>query len=304
MKLILFKVVKELNVGTATAVELLEEGGFKIDNKPTAIVPVEAYYYLTHRLGVKPTLIQAATKSEKDNEEEITSFQLLREIRKQKVTPKSVFKYFSHKDTSLNSLRDGYLYYSVYSNFNDPFDCNLNLINFKRKKAHYSDTQSKFLLDLDNSGICCFTSVNDSILMWSHYAGDHKGFCLELKYDERKGGISPWDVVYKKKFKTADYHKQKTDSFVHLIYSKADCWKYENELRTFISNIKDDEGRKRPFDKDDLLSVYLGARCSPEFEDEVREILRAVYASKPSLYKAKLSDNEFKLVWEAKTVVP
>jgi hypothetical protein len=299
--LILFKVVKDLNLGMATAVELLEEGGFKIDNKPTAIVPLEAYLYLTNRLGIKPTLLQQVIVPEKEYEEEITSFELLRKIRTQNGIPKSVFKYFSPQDTSLNSLEDSYLYYSVYSNFNDPFDCNLNLINFKRKKAHYSGTRSKFLSELNNTGICCFTSVNDSILMWSHYAGHHKGFCLEFKYDDRKDGINPWEVVYKKKFKTADYHTQKIDSFVHLIYSKSECWAYEKELRTFIPNIKNDEERKRLFDKGDLLSVYLGAKCSQELENKIKVILKAVYASKPQLYKAKLSDNEFKIVWEKRS---
>ena len=32
--------------------------------------------------------------------------------------------------------------------------------------------------------ICSFSAVNDSILMWGHYAQDHKGFCVE--YDLEK----------------------------------------------------------------------------------------------------------------------
>jgi hypothetical protein len=31
----------------------------------------------------------------------------------------------------------------------------------------------------DSLRICCFSEQPDSILMWSHYAQDHKGFCVE-----------------------------------------------------------------------------------------------------------------------------
>ena len=29
-------------------------------------------------------------------------------------------------------------------------------------------------------GLCCLTKTNTNILMWSHYAADHQGYCLEF----------------------------------------------------------------------------------------------------------------------------
>ena len=36
--------------------------------------------------------------------------------------------------------------------------------------------------------VACFSETKESILMWSHYADNHKGFCVE--YDFKELGIS------------------------------------------------------------------------------------------------------------------
>ena len=35
-------------------------------------------------------------------------------------------------------------------------------------------------INLYERGVCCFSEKKDDILMWSHYADGHKGFCLEF----------------------------------------------------------------------------------------------------------------------------
>lgn len=35
-----------------------------------------------------------------------------------------------------------------------------------------------------NTGIYCFTKSEDNILMWSHYANEHKGICLEFDHSD------------------------------------------------------------------------------------------------------------------------
>lgn len=311
--IILFKAAKELNIGIATAVEWLAKGGFIVEDKPTAKLSEEAYQYLLDKAGVKRSIppLELDTKlplnsfsylnfgAPDEDEDGITSFKVLEQIRKRTGIPESVFKYFPMNSYSISSLKEHYLYHSVYTGFNDPFDCNMNLlVSFLRKKASYDGTKYRFLKRFDNTGICCFTTVNDSILMWSHYANHHKGFCLEFKSNNRLEGINPLNVVYKKKLKPADYHSKKDDAFYHLIYSKSDCWSYEHELRTFKSDLQNDNDRKVLFEKEDLLSVYLGVRCSPEDEHEIKTIIRDVYSNKVNFYKAKFANNSFSLVWE------
>src|ERR1035438_7629193 len=33
-----------------------------------------------------------------------------------------------------------------------------------------------------SSGVCCFSELNNNILMWGHYADKHSGFCLRFNY--------------------------------------------------------------------------------------------------------------------------
>lgn len=124
MGIILYKAVKELNIGTATAVEKLAEGGFIIENKPRSKLTEEAYHYLLSKCGIKPPLDQKDISGEKsllplepfspfsfapdEDEDGITSFKVLEHIRRKVGIPKSVFKYFPKNENSLTSLREHY----------------------------------------------------------------------------------------------------------------------------------------------------------------------------------------------------
>ena len=70
----------------------------------------------------------------KINSYSISSKKNIEKIRDLKGIPESVFKYFNLEKHNFDSLREKYLYFSKYSNFNDPFDCSLDLISFSKKK--------------------------------------------------------------------------------------------------------------------------------------------------------------------------
>ena len=103
------------------------------------------------------------------------------------------------------------------TNFNDPFDCNIDLLQFdfsdccdevlleiealnKIIKKRFNNLPKKFVEDrlkkiltipyieseyrqiqlkkIDKSSICCFSLDYMDTTMWSHYADKHKGICL------------------------------------------------------------------------------------------------------------------------------
>ena len=37
---------------------------------------------------------------------------------------------------------------------------------------------------IEDYGIACFTTKNDNTLLWSHYADEHQGICLEFDFYE------------------------------------------------------------------------------------------------------------------------
>ncbi len=93
--------------------------------------------------------------------------------------PEKLYKYYSVNMNSLAALINKYSWYSHPKAFNDPFDANLI----------YGDNLDKlglFSLDGTHTGkfsdirILSLTSNEKNLLMWSHYASSHTGFCIEF----------------------------------------------------------------------------------------------------------------------------
>lgn len=109
------------------------------------------------------------------------------------------------------------LWFSQYSDFNDPFEFqlagHLNLTDseileyyhlikklngtkidtiiegnldafiwsYKKDTQEFTDSYlAPFVKRLSKFGICCFSEVSDNILMWSHYSDSHKGVVVEF----------------------------------------------------------------------------------------------------------------------------
>lgn len=107
----------------------------------------------------------------------------------------TIFKYFNFdlkdlsKDKKLESFRENYLWFSKPKFFNDPFDCNMEVIKYYNNFLNSINTIAEKADDLiingtKEFGICCFSETNNNIHMWSHYADSHKGICIEYDSSE------------------------------------------------------------------------------------------------------------------------
>ncbi|MDD3772392.1 MAG: DUF2971 domain-containing protein, partial [Weeksellaceae bacterium] len=107
----------------------------------------------------------------------------------------TIFKYFNFdlkdlsKDKKLESFRENYLWFSKPKFFNDPFDCNMEVIKYYNNFLNSINTIAEKADDLiinstKEFGICCFSKTNNNIHMWSHYADSHKGICIEYDSSE------------------------------------------------------------------------------------------------------------------------
>lgn len=137
--------------------------------------------------------------------------------------PPILFKYQAFTPDALSNLASRQIWFSRPAKFNDPFDCAIRvdqgpisdsdyqrLYEFSRNEsgnpagfdAQYTPLASKNMefrkqiqtglgaavenqkrITLNENGVCCFSARNNEILMWSHYADSHKGFCLGFKTD-------------------------------------------------------------------------------------------------------------------------
>jgi hypothetical protein len=313
----LIQLAKDENVSIDRIVEVGSILGFNIENKPITKLSAEQAesikYYLTNKkANPNNPLINAISNKElsptlstNTNNEKGTTLSILQDIRKIKGIPKYVYKYLGTNDYHLDCLEKSYLFHSAFTNFNDPFDCYNKLINFRKtpSKTVLSKREQEFNKRLVNAGICCFSRKNTSILMWSHYADKHQGFCLAFSSNAHLRGINPLDVNYTTDFTSLNFHYNGQDAIFNLIYTKSSEWSYEEELRTVLYDFTDANSRKVKFNPTDLKAVYLGAKCSTEFKNKIISILKDKYPSTVELYEAQTSANSFKIEFNILTTI-
>lgn len=96
---------------------------------------------------------------------------------------------------------------------------------FPRLQSHYS-------------GLLCLTSNPDSVVMWSHYADNHRGIVVEFDrswhlFAEGKG-LRPVDYVHERPKwdeAVAEGSEAEKIQFDAVIFHKNQEWSYESELR-------------------------------------------------------------------------
>jgi hypothetical protein len=286
------KVLRELNISLDRAIAVLDTGNFEIECSPNAKINQIEYEYLKYRLNHPPTVVKEINTI--NNQFKLT------ENRDKLGSATSVFKYFGVQDYNIEGFKKSYLYYSNYSNFNDPFDCNIELITFDkaRKRTRHKRKEEILKENFKNLGVCCFSRNVNSILMWAHYASNHRGFCLEFYSNRSLDGINPLDVIYSNNFIKAAYYNNQKDALFHLIYTKAKDWEYEKELRSIQINLLNDEARKIAYKKEELKSIYLGVNIESNIKQQLLDIVDKVYNKRVEVYQGVLSSLNFEINWE------
>ncbi|MEF8731703.1 MAG: DUF2971 domain-containing protein [Candidatus Accumulibacter meliphilus] len=176
------------------------------------------------------------------------------------------FKFRKIDKHLIESLVNRELYFAKPDTLNDPFDCRLDLRkSFRRAALLASATKARHLraalkvpnllehwfARLSNVGICSFTLCYDDTLLWSHYAGEHKGVCLLYRFSEQflgdpKNELLGVDKVrYEENsltewLRNAPLELSSTDDFVRkltkiYLTAKSPAWAYEKEARIIRS---------------------------------------------------------------------
>lgn len=188
-----------------------------------------------------------------------------------------IYKYFSNIEFVLSTLKDSQLWFSKVEDFNDPFEWdvpykidvsknenqiikhirdNSNLKHetyIKTKIDFYLSNPSKLEEELNKTlayrkdkGVCCFTKEENltNILLWSHYADNHKGIVLGL--DENLMEIShsldwfngrhitkPWikDVQYTNEYRSINPFDNERPTLKDVEFIKSTVWENEKEVR-------------------------------------------------------------------------
>lgn len=223
--------------------------------------------------------------------------------------------YLSQLDSEFNNIGDGGIVYSfrrvsVYalsdliansitvahpSQMNDPFDSLFtlwaseeNLKNICEGKSHIPTFSESFNFYRMRSFVGNKTLTSDNrlvrnIIMWSHYADDHKGYCI--KYRLSKHFIKKSDdgtfkhhylrrVCYipSKKIMSVNCSNMTTDE---LFTTKSNQWSRESEIRlvSYDSSHKGDFLQLKLDDCSKIEAIYFGYRCSDSDQRNIMSIV-------------------------------
>jgi len=168
-------------------------------------------------------------------------------------------------------------------------------------KHHTNEVQLKGNLELIKSkfsqmGVACFSEKLDDILMWSHYANGHRGFCLEFDtYCEpfqNIDNIQIQKVIYSDSYPLLSPAAVTETKYMPIepLITKSTDWKDEKEWRLLMSPEGDPSFK---YELKTLTAIYFG--CS--MPDEQIELICTILSKPtPNLYKMQQSNTEFKLI--------
>lgn len=135
--------------------------------------------------------------------------------------------------------------------------------------------------------------ILSNVLMWSHYADNHYGMCIEYHFSDDFTKTDDNQVLrfrnvkYKAGEEPVSLDIPKIDTDLSLL-TKMDAWAYEKEAR-LVSYIPDIEGQFVPIKLDSssrIKSIYFGIRCPDRDIATVRNILKGqdvrFYQMKPA----------------------
>jgi hypothetical protein len=148
-----------------------------------------------------------------------------------------------------------------------------------------------------------FSERNDSIIMWSHYAANHTGFCLEYNFKQfgpkNKTNILLYPVIYKNELTDITKYLLSIDEqvFTNTItvlaaITKSLEWEYEKEWRLLIPfNISKTE---KEWDSPKPTAIYMGSKI-----EENNQIILTDIAKQRNipLFKAGIKQDKFELVF-------
>lgn len=120
------------------------------------------------------------------------------------------------------------------------------------------------------AGLYCLSERNDSILMWSHYAADHAGYCLEFEATDYTPVFGTAQrVAYCDDYPSIDFYGA-GDKFELAFLTKYSDWAYEKEWRIIVPGWA---SRHLEYPARLLKSVTFGIRMPDSAKADIRRWL-------------------------------
>lgn len=230
------------------------------------------------------------------------------------------------------------LQFTNASQLNDPFDCHPNLIDFSNvpdsmthgwiPKEWLEEKEKNDALNLRNdTWLCSFSKIKDSLLMWSHYCYNHKGICIGLDLDKVLESVPPmfgtfnitpfvFEVQYQDILERPNcYYSRSLDAWKYQWSTKAKDWAYEQEVRLLMKNPsaryaaftpEQAKQKKKEWDWREIRhymplkgecyeEIYFGVNIDPTEKAKIINYARKKLNPDIKLYQMQVDENAFRL---------
>jgi hypothetical protein len=245
----------------------------------------------------------------------------MRRFEKDIPYPNVIYKFAKINEFLFQLLTNNELWFSNPQDFNDPYDCNLGFTTRtyteeeirkfwnevdgdvsketreQRIRQWLSDQSliEKFFFKptrdlIQKKALTCFTTRNDSILMWSHYADSHRGICIGYSSELMVKTFYQHEwVTYAKEIPPVNI--MIPSEFASTIMCiKSDCWEYEDEIRFF------QKGKGfYIFPKAAIKKVIFGLNASVKQIQSVMNLIHKLGYTGIEYHQVAIRNNEFKI---------
>lgn len=205
--------------------------------------------------------------------------------------------HFLNEEFGLADLRQRRLKIATLNELNDPFEFFGVALSDPPLRRAFHAMKAKIASE---AGMLCFSRDWHNPVQWSHYAAKHTGLCLGFEIpDEHLGAVSYSRkrlVVETESFRNPQQLTH--EAVMKFLYTKYAHWRYEKEVRCFITlEDKDPENGLYFADFNDnrrLTTVIVGARSRIKKAD----VYGALGDLAPTVetFKARLAFKTFRVV--------
>lgn len=233
--------------------------------------------------------------------------------------PRYLYKYRDASALTESIFSSKEMWFSSPTKFNDPFDCNLSEVDQHSAgdlETYYENmilgkpdeevlrsigpdlkkleeiVEKAKLVVLSRTGVLCLSRAFNNILMWSHYANNHKGLVIEfdLKADP-EFFLSPINISYTTEYQPTDFAANPHGSITSTISTKSSLWQYEGEVRIY----KNGGVGLTAFHPNCIKRVLFGCKAEPDFIDKIVTLCKSDDLKHVKFSSMKMVRNKFAL---------
>ena len=226
-----------------------------------------------------------------------------------------LYSFRSFNVFSLSDLINNEITVSPSKKMNDPFDSVINLWG-SEEQLKVTCKEHKHIKNLSRSfdyfrirSFCNGETEEalENLLMWSHYADEHRGYCVKyklskhfIKQDENDSFehmfLKP--IIYRKDEEKVDISGMTSINTDLAFATKHESWKYEKEVRLIVYNPNKEESFYGiPLDKNSCIeAIYFGCKCEPKTINTIKNLFSKadippkffqVYSESKDVYQLK-----------------